>query len=270
MNAHDLLMQAQDHFMRGIFHMPHSAPRYASNHPHWDPTDRTPDISAKRRSGELALRPTSPRFSPPNRPQTRASTRAMKSPGPGSPPKTLSKTSMPRPSLHLNMAAASTSRPDRSTSKPHMSRPRTLYTIGSEVLKVAERLLPNTPPSTASRQPHPQSGSPAASPAHLRVMRQRERDCIEWAEYADTVFMQLEGELKELGSKGLCCISPSMVSACRGRCAQIVGRALATSRDSSMDGASASGRNRGTPGRSSSGVEREDASFYLRKGMFQN
>lgn len=241
-------MQAQDHFMRGIFHMPHSVPRY-SQLPHWDTSDARTGESSKRRSSN-AQQPISPRFSTPNRPQTRASSRLT-----GSEPSLSASFSSSRPKLQVSPVATSLPRPDRLSGRPRISRSKTLFTIGSEVLKVAERLLPSSSPSPSH------SGNSTMSPAHVRVMRQRERDCIAWAEYADGVLLQLENELSEKSAKTVS-VSPSMVGAARGRCAQIIGRALLASRDVSLENIS---MGRGSTVRS--GVEREEASYYYRKGM---
>jgi hypothetical protein len=97
------------------------------------------------------------------------------------------------------------------------------------------------------------------SPAHVRVMRQRERDCKDWAEYADTVFMQLENELNEQGVKGVC-VTPGMVSAARARCAQVIGRALAANRDPAMEGGGTMGR--GSAARMNIGSD--GSSYYYR------
>jgi hypothetical protein len=240
--------------MRGIFHMPHPVLSHV-NYPLRDSSDKpVAETTSRRRNGTGAQQSSSPRYPPPNRPQTRATTRAMHVPL--SPSASSPSSSYTRPKLHLNVSAQSSPpnpqpRVDRS---PRLNRSRTLYTIGSEVLKVSERLLPTSAPSSS------QSGN--SSPAHTRVMRQRERDCIEWAEYADGVLIQLENELKEHKGGRYAGVSPSMVSVSRSRCAQIISRALAAGKDVLMDSSGSKARGTSTRG----GVQNDEATYHSRKG----
>lgn len=221
----------------GSFIWHYSATKYSN--PLRDPSDRYAESSSRKRSGSVVQQGGQPQFSPPNRPQTRASSRSMNTPNPTLSP---SPSSPPyyRPQLSLNTSSSTPSVSNaRQSRTPRMNRSKTLYTIGTEVLKVAERLLPS-PQSSPSRNPTTSSQS-------NRSYRQKELECKEWAEYADGVLVQLENELRESaypGSKNAAA-SQNMVNSARSRCAQVLNRALLSD---------------------SKSVQNDDSAAYLRKG----